>query len=455
MNGKLMFKVCVVGLGPAGIGATHVLAHSPLARQTLCIDAGIEAVSKCCQLLRGNPCAAENPCQMISGIGGCSSVTSGKLSNYPAGMGLARILGSRLAAKQELEEAIRTFEHFLPLTEPDAGYNTTTAKKLFGRLGFEYRYYPVYTFQQEHLAKAYQEIMKYAESTGVLISLRTMITDITFKNDHFRLVATTGDRRRVIEAEYVILAVGWLGQDLLRVLDARYSLTKNRHHLDVGVRLEFPTELYPDIDKYHRDLKLLFGDARTFCVCKGGKIVPYRYRDIYLLDGFMDTRHRTAFTNLSIRVRHKPSARNLTVFNSVREKVLSLSRGVPIRQNLRAYFGLSEEPQKAEQNHAGSFSFWQWGDVNKCFPKDVSKEIRQAVEQFTSKLLPREANEKASVFAPEVDCRLAFPVKPDFSVVQGLYMAGDCTGRFRGILQAFCSGEVCAKNIVNENSGDR
>jgi uncharacterized FAD-dependent dehydrogenase len=450
-----MFKVCVVGLGPAGIGATYVLAHSPLARQTLCVDAGIEAVSKCCQLLRDNPCAAENPCQMISGIGGCSSVTSGKLSNYPAGTGLARILGSRLAAKQELVEAVRTFEHFLPLKEPDARYNTTAAKKLFGRLGFEYRYYPVYTFQQEHLAKAYQEIMEYVESTGVLISLRTMITDITFKNDHFRLVATSGDRRRVIEAEYVILAVGWLGQDLLRVLDARYSLTKNRHHLDVGVRLEFPTELYPDIDKYHRDLKLLFGDARTFCVCKGGKIVPYRYRDIYLLDGFMDTGHRTAFTNLSIRVRYKPSTRNLTVFNSIREKVLSLSKGVPIRQNLQAYFDPSKEPQKAEQNHAGSFSFWQWGDVNQCFPKDVSKDIRQAVEQFASKLLPREANEKASVFAPEVDCRLTFPVKPDFSVVPGLYMAGDCTGRFRGILQAFCSGGVCAKNIVNEKSGDK
>ena len=55
-----------------------------------------------------------------------------------------------------------------------------------------------------------------------------------------------------------------------------------------------------------------------------------------------------------------------------------------------------------------------------------------------------------NIFAPEVDYNgLSFPVNSDFSIIPRLYLIGDCTGRFRGILQAFCSGSICAESIID------
>ena len=81
-----------------------------------------------------------------------------------------------------------------------------------------------------------------------------------------------------------------------------------KNHLEAGVRIEFPTRLCPDIGGYHKDLKLLFGDARTYCLCKNGKVALYRIDEVCFTEGYFTSESLTDLTNIGILVRLKPSS---------------------------------------------------------------------------------------------------------------------------------------------------
>jgi uncharacterized FAD-dependent dehydrogenase len=90
-------KICIVGLGPAGIAAALTFANSTCAKYVLCIDAGSYPSERHCAALENQSCKKEKLCQVISGFGGCSLISGGKISGYPAGNGLSSILGSSRA----------------------------------------------------------------------------------------------------------------------------------------------------------------------------------------------------------------------------------------------------------------------------------------------------------------------------------------------------------------------
>ena len=444
--------VCIVGLGPAGIGAALTLLRSNLASRVFCLDAGTSQSIRSCPVLQNGSCKKEKPCQMISGFGGCSLLSGGKISAFPAGSELGTILGSKDLAERKLLEALGLFNNYLPLCKPNITTNDIkNARKLFGKLGFEYRYYDAYLYNQEELRKAYQKIFLQLKSAGVSLLVNTKVTKIDSQENGFKLIARQGDQRATIFTNYLVLGVGRLGRHMFTSLNAKLNLGGKENHLDVGVRLEFPTDLYPDITKHHNDLKLLFNDARTFCVCKDGKIAPYLVEDVFFTDGYYNPEYRSGFTNLAIMIRLKTSKQNETIFNKIKKKLLYVSYGKPVCQRLPDYLNVDIKNYDPDRSLKSSISFWVQGDVNQCFPPDVSIKIKEAVLYFTSRLFPKDCWEKVNVFAPEVDYgSLSFPVKSDFSISPGMYLIGDCTGRFRGILQAFCSGIICAESIIGD-----
>jgi Uncharacterized FAD-dependent dehydrogenases len=88
---KASFEVCIVGLGPAGIGAALALSKSNLASHVLCLDAGTSLSIRSCSILQNSSCKREKPCQIISGFGGCS-LFGAKISAFPAGSKFVTIL---------------------------------------------------------------------------------------------------------------------------------------------------------------------------------------------------------------------------------------------------------------------------------------------------------------------------------------------------------------------------
>jgi uncharacterized FAD-dependent dehydrogenase len=451
MKGDYSSKVCIVGLGPAGIGSALTFLNSNLA--TLCLDAGTSPNNRSCSILQNSSCKKEKPCQMISGFGGCS-LFGAKISAFPAGSKLATILGSKDLAKRELSDALDLFNNYLPLQKPNITLNDIkNAKELFDKLGFEYRYYDAYLYVPEELRKAYQKIFLQLNSSGTSLLLNTELIQIHREKNDFKLVAMHDDQKITIFTKYLLLGVGRLGRSLLKSVNAKLCLDGKENHLDVGVRLEFPTDLYPDITKYHNDLKLLFNDARTFCVCKDGKIAPYFFEDVFFTDGYYNPTYRSGFTNLGIMIRLKYTKQNNTFFDEIKKKLLNATNDKPICQRLPDYLNISTKSYNPSKSFKSSISFWVYDDVNQCFPQSISTKIKEAVFYFASRLLPKDRWDEVSVFAPEVNNGgLSFPVNSDFSIIPRLYLIGDCTGGFRGILQAFCSGVICAESIIGDEN---
>jgi uncharacterized FAD-dependent dehydrogenase len=444
-------KVCIVGLGPAGIGSALTFLNSNLATHILCLDAGTLPNIRSCSILQNSSCEREKHCQMISGFGGCS-LFGAKISAFPAGSKLATILGSTDLAERKLSDAFDLFNNYLPLQKPNITQkDIKNAKELFDKLGFEYRYYDAYLYIPEELRKAYQNVLLQLNSAGMSLLLNTELIQIHREENDFKLVAMHGDQRITIITKYLLLGVGRLGRSLLKSVNTKLDLNGKENHLDVGVRLEFPTDLYPDITKYHNDLKLLFNDARTFCICKDGKIAPYFFEDVFFTDGYYNPMCRSGFTNLGIMIRLKQSKQNDTIFDEIKKKLLNATNDKPICQRLPDYLNISTKSYTPSKSFKSSISFWVHDDVNQCFPQPISTKIKESVFYFSSRLLPKDRWDEVSVFAPEVNYGgLSFPVNSDFSIIPRMYLIGDCTGRFRGILQAFCSGIICAENIIGD-----
>jgi len=86
----------------------------------------------------------------------------------------------------------------------------------------------------------------------------------------------------------------------------------------------------------------------------------------------------------------------------------------------------------------------------------ISEKIKNAVYYFVDRIFPKDYWENIVVFAPEIHYTgLSFPVKSDFSVIPKMYLIGECTGKFRGVLQSFTSGMFCAESIIGEIYDER
>ena len=447
-------EVCIVGLGPAGIGCALTFLKSPLTTRVVCLDAGSYVDSRSCSVLQMGMCRKEKPCQVISGFGGCSLIGAGRISAFPAGSGIVNILGSEELSKRAIRKAFVFLNNYLHLQKPKITRNDIkNATRIFKELGFQYKYYNVYLYNQEELREAYEKIFLQLTNVGIRLLLNTELININREENGFELTAKQGNQIITIFTKYLVLGVGRLGRSLLKSLNTKLNLGGMDSHLDVGVRVDFPVDLWPDVNKFHKDLKLLFNDARTFCVCRDGKILPYLIEEVLFTEGYLNPTHKSGFTNLGILLRLKPSVQNKAIYDEIKKRMSQISRGKLVRQVLSDYLGINGKRCNSYQCSDTSVSFWVHGDVNQCFPQSIFKEIRKAVRYFASRILPKDRWNEVNVFAPEVDYGgLCFPVNSDFSIIPRMYLMGDCTGRFRGILQAFCSGIICAESIIAEKN---
>ena len=454
------YKICIVGLGPAGLGVGLRLSQSPISDGVVCFEAGGRVEERVCAVQNAENCKREDKCQVIMGVGGASVLSGCKLSTFPAGRGIAPYVGGEVALRKRLDSALRLMSLYMPITPPKtAERNLAETAAEFARLGFEFRHYSSYLVQHDDLAPAYNKMVAEMSTARVTMYLNTLVGSIESTGSGFRVTAESDGNLINITCDRIIIAAGRSGMRLLSTLDSSLGLGAMANRCDLGVRLEFPVSVWPDIDRYHNDLKLHFespeiGHAQTFCVSKNGMLAPYRLGDFLVIAGHISAGISTGFTNLSVMVRQDPHTieSHTQILADVRARLLAQTGGIPIRQNLYDFLLREGSSDISPFDHIkSSISYWSNGNVEQCFPPEVAERIWHAVSYFVQRLVPNHLHSKVFVFAPALEYYWPkFPLALGFvSNNSRIHFVGDCTGHFRGILQAFCSGLACAEWIVD------
>ena len=433
------FDVCVIGAGPAGLGFITEWVRRVGRGRVLLVEAGTDIESRFCtvQSLRG--CRKVTPCQVTSGVGGASGLAGGKLSEYPAGRALTKLMGD--SAELELIRSKEMMADFMSLSSaPIDAIRLEKERDYYRNLDYELRHYPANKYSQAQLMSAWGDMLRHAVSCGVEVRLQTRAASLEASGDgvKVRLLGPEGDSS--VQAGAVLIATGRTGADLVQGVG---SISAS-HPVDVGVRIEFPSKDWVDMDAFHGDLKLHFGNARTFCASKSGWISPYRHKDIMLLEGRTDDDNKSPWSNIAISVRTDQPPTE--VFEHVRAASLLQGPGSSIRQPLQDYLG-GKTTAAASREPRASFSYWRWGDINALFPSSIGDDIRAAVARFTSEVLPPVAARNAFVFGPEID--YYWDTLPHRGALPGVWSAGDVTGLYRGTLQAYTAGRYLVDEVAH------
>ena len=437
-----VYDVCLIGLGPAGIGFLSSIDTS-IMKNTICFEKGsIDSICNC-HTSEDRSCLCCDPCCIVSGLGGASSFSCGKISTYPAGSGMLSFFDSEDSMSTFLNSEIDTLNSFLCLKKLDVSKEKQIEMQdYFQKRGISYKYYDVYEFQKElyysHLTKIISNAIK-AKTEVLYNTTVTNISCINSMNDTvYSIFAKDNKKEYSCLAKKVVFATGNICSNNSIIEDLTGE--KGEYNYEIGVRVAVPTKKISSYLDTHGDLKLKYKNGRTYCVSQDGYIIAYSINDIMLLEGYIDKSNPTNVTNFAIIFKGK----NKQYVDSFKSKYYISFLGVPIKQNYSDY--LNNSFSNYDISLVEQYFPVQSGNIKLLFSQKINESLTEFIDLVLIKAMGLN-KEDITLYAPELKETYCYNTNMDFQVSQGVYVLGAATGKFRGILQSYCSGILCGRNI--------
>lgn len=409
------YDVAIIGAGPAGLAAAQRLSRR--GRRIILIDQGHEIAE------RDKTAQAE----LTQGHGGAGLYSDGKFSFFPSATHLWR-----LPRREALHDAYAWTCELLNAYGLDTPPFPVDANAYTPGVGdWVLKDYPSnYLSLQARL----EMVFGLVSSLDVAIASRTRMTscryDESAKRHHLGLQDT--QRCYEIATKTLIWASGRFG-----ALDIDDDIEKNFRRLEVGFRIEQPSELAFFQPLANLDPKLTLRTAsdaiewRTFCACRNGRTVLTHTQGLWTVSGHSDG---------------PPSQRSNVGFNTrILDEALAKRTIETITTALREPGAYYEIPLKA----------WLTGQegatstMDAIYGKEVAKAMLQGLRQLIHSFPAIEHDETRLIgptlegigWYPKVDGELRIPERPTWVV-------GDACGLFRGIVAAFISGHYAASSVL-------
>lgn len=447
---RLDRDICIIGLGPSGIGFINEYVTHNRQEQIICLEGGKNLSSRHCQVLSGKACIETNPCNVVSGFGGASLMAGGKLSLYPAGAILGDILGNEKLAAQEILESLDFYQAGIPLHSNviDSMPHLAEGQSLESE-NIKVKNYKSYLYDQKYFYSFHESLLQDWVEKGVDLRFSHRVVRITKTSGKYFVYGTNLEEEFEVSCNIIVLALGKRSFENIHFVNL-IELERKRfaNKLEIGVRLEFPLSAFPDIDKYHGDLKLKnpITECKTFCVSKGGKVALYLKDGLLFTEGYENPETSTNYTNLAILKKLKANPNNLTLYDQIIKKLNKRKTIAPIRQNLIDFLN---NTRTDKFNHKGSISYFQKGNIAEYLEPEMLKDISEFISEFVDSYLRWQDAKEYYLYFPEMNYGGYFyEINENFMILSNFYLIGESTGQFLGILQCHSSGRICAKNIM-------
>lgn len=431
-----IYELGIIGMGPAGIGLAMSLHGTDKIKNTVCFERGNCVTKINCSALLQSECRCPNICSVISGVGGASVLSSGKISDFPAGSGLINFFDSEQQLRELLDEILLFFSDEIAVKKIEIDAETKENAKIFYKLrNIDYKYYDVYEFEGVNYRNFIQGAVQKLRDEGLQLFDNSEVIDINRDSSTscFCIKVKTPDGERLFFTRNLVLATGALDiQD--RLVEKMAESTTNC--FEIGVRIEAPSNAFGDALSTHGDLKLKLGAGRTYCVTANGKIITYQTGGLHFLEGCMEPSSLTGYTNLAVLIKRENDKAICDFINRYREEF----RGIPVKQRFVDYVRNQISSGTIDTTLASAIC----GDINSLLPLDINNEIYTFIKDVLVGAMDI-SEDAITLVAPELKILRNLQIAKNFELDSNLFIVGAATGRFRGILQSFCSGVRCGQ----------
>lgn len=357
----------------------------------------------------------ESPFDVANGIGGAGLYSDGKLSFYPSATELWKL------EERDLHDAYLYFKEFMGNFSIDVGDYPDIEEKpeKEERVWFK-RYESIQMSLEQRMGIVYRMAMVVGAEA---LLTETDVTKITKSDGRYEIETAHNGQKSVIIAESIIIAGGKHCFDFLKDLMSNIIIKNSFYQTEVGIRIECDNESFDYFLDSQQDVKLISKsdsgrDVRTFCCCRDGVVLQSESYGLNGYNGSSGEQSATGKTNIGIVIQTKGK------------------EATKLRNEIRRIDNMNGDSTSLSD-------FMQSKHVL------LSKTVDDIIRSFINECLPKMSKADGVVYFPAIEKMGHYPVLSKQLQIENenIWVCGDATGLFRGLLPAFISGLFVANSL--------
>jgi hypothetical protein len=303
----------------------------------------------------------------------------------------------------------------------------------------------------------------YLKKTDFLLNTEAISIEKS-GDDKFRVACRRHNKKINYNTRIILAAPGRSGAYWFRDMASELNINHNFGPIDVGIRLELNRKFYDFITDIVYDPKFIFTTGRhsdrvrTFCTNPGGRVRVENYGDFKLINGdalFGKKTRNTNFALLNTVALTKPYSDTTEFGQRIARQFFLLGGGKPLVQRVGDF-------REGRRSSVATFNstirhFEECratcnatpGDITLAMPARIMDNLWESLKSL-DKIIPGILHPSTLIYAPEIKFfDTHFPTDRYLETnVKGVFVAGDGTGKSRGILGAAISGIIAAKGML-------
>lgn len=282
----------------------------------------------------------------------------------------------------------------------------------------------------------------------------------------YRLVCRKEEKTERYSGRFLLASPGRGGAYWFRDASKEIEVNNNFGPIDVGIRIELNREFYDSITDAVYDPKFIFRTkchddrVRTFCTNPGGRVRIENYGDFKLVNGdalFDKKTENTNFALINTVALTKPFSDTTEFGQMIARQFFLLGGGRPIVQRVGDFREGKRSSQSTFDSKTRHFDRCKAtckavpGDITLGLPARIVDNLWESLKTL-DKIVPGILHPSTLLYAPEIKFfDTHFPTNRHLETnIDGIFVAGDGTGKSRGIVGASVSGIIAAKGIARK-----